>query len=134
MRARMRHSRAIRVVIVDDHAMVRRSLRFALLDAHDIDVVGEAADGEETLRVCRDLRPDLVLLDLRLPGLDSIATIRALLGQEPVPKVLIHTAAYDERLIPEALAAGACGYVLKGDLTELLGAIRTAHAYQKARA
>jgi DNA-binding NarL/FixJ family response regulator len=130
----MRQSRAIRVVIVDDHALVRRSMRFALQDAQDIEVVGEAADGEETLRVCGDLRPDLVLLDLRLPGLDSIATIRALLRHEPVPKVLMHTAAYDECLIPEALAAGACGYVLKSDLTELLGAIRSAHAYQQARA
>jgi DNA-binding NarL/FixJ family response regulator len=58
----------MRVVIVDDHAMVRSSLRFAMLDAQDIEVVGEAADGEEALRVCRDLHPDVVLLDLRLPG------------------------------------------------------------------
>jgi DNA-binding NarL/FixJ family response regulator len=120
----------MRVVIVDDHAMVRTSLRFALLDAHDIDVVGEAADGEEALRVCGDLQPDLVLLDLRLPGLDSIATIHALRRQEPMPQVLVHTAAYDERLIPEALAAGACGYVFKGDMVELLGAIRAAPQVQ----
>jgi DNA-binding NarL/FixJ family response regulator len=117
---------SLRVVIVDDHAMVRTSLRFALLDAHDIDVVGEAADGAEALRICGDLHPDLVLLDLRLPGLDSIATIRALLCKEPVPQVLVHTAAYDERLIPEALGAGACGYVVKGELAELLAAIRAA--------
>jgi DNA-binding NarL/FixJ family response regulator len=117
---------SIRVVIVDDHPMVRRSVRFALLYARDIAVVGEAVDGEETLRVCADLHPDLVLLDLRLPGLDSIATIRALRRQEHVPTVLLHTATYDERLIPEALAAGACGYVLKGELAELVAAIRAA--------
>jgi two-component system, NarL family, response regulator LiaR len=117
---------SMRVVIVDDHAMVRTSLRFALLDAHDIEVVGEAADGEEALRVCSELQPDLVLLDLRLPGLDSTATIRALQRQEPMPQVLVHTAGYDERLIPQALAAGACGYVLKGELAELLAAIRAA--------
>ena len=130
----MKQPRAIRMVIVDDHAMVRRSLRFALLDAHDIEVVGEAADGEEALRVCSDLRPDMVLLDLRLPGLDSPATIRVLQRQEPAPQVLVHTAEYDERLIPEAIAAGACGYVLKGELAELLEAIRTAHARQQATA
>jgi two-component system, NarL family, response regulator LiaR len=130
----MREPRAIRVVIVDDHAMVRTSLRFALLDAHDIEAVGEASDGEEALRVCGELHPDLVLLDLRLPGLDSIATIRALRRQEPVPQVLVHTADYDERIIPKALAAGACGYVLKGELAELVAAIRTAHAGQQAKA
>ncbi|HEV2461184.1 MAG TPA: response regulator transcription factor [Ktedonobacterales bacterium] len=124
----MRKSSAIRVVLVDDHAIVRRSLRFGLLDAHDIQVVGEAADGEEALCVCRDLRPDVVLLDLRLPGMDSIAIIRALHRNEPMPQVLVHTADYDERVIPKALAAGACGYVLKGELAELLAAIRTAHA------
>jgi DNA-binding NarL/FixJ family response regulator len=130
----MRKPRAIRVVIVDDHAIVRRSLRFALLDTRDIDVVGEAADGEELLRVCGNLRPDVVLLDLRLPGLDSIATIRALRRREPVPQMLVHTADYDERLIPQALAAGACGYVLKGGIAELVAAIRNAHAGQQAKA
>src|SRR5258708_13259888 len=88
----MRERGAIRLVIVDDHPMVRRSLRFALLAAQDIDVVGEAADGEEVLRVCGDLHPDLVLMDLRLPGVDSPATIRALQRQEePVPQVLGYT-------------------------------------------
>jgi DNA-binding NarL/FixJ family response regulator len=127
---------SLRVVIVDDHAMVRTSLRFALLDAHDIDVVGEAADGAEALRICGDLHPDLVLMDLRLPGVDSPATIRALQGQEePVPQVLVYTAEYDERLIAETLAAGACGYVLKqGEFMELLEAIRVAHARQQAKA
>lgn len=117
----------IRVVIVDDHPMVRQSLRFVLLTAQDIEIVGEAADGEEALRVCGDLNPDLVVLDLRLPGLSSVEIIRALQQQEPAPQVLIHTADYDEHLISGALAAGACGYVLKqGEVAELLAAIRAA--------
>src|SRR5260221_10526956 len=106
----MREQGAIRLVIVDDHPMVRRSLRFALLAAQDIDVVGEAADGEEVLRVCGDLHPDLVLMDLRLPGVDSPGTIRALQRQEePRPQVLVYTADYDERLIAETLTAGGRG-------------------------
>lgn len=126
--------RPIRVVIVDDHPMVRRSLRFAMLTAQDIEVIGEAADGEEALRVCGDLHPDLVLLDLRLPGMSSAEAIGALLLLEPVPQVLMQTADYDERLIPEALAAGACGYVLKqGEVAELLAAIRAASARRQAK-
>jgi DNA-binding NarL/FixJ family response regulator len=118
---------AIRVVVVDDHPAVRLTLRMALLAAPDIEVVGEAADGEEALQVCRDRHPDVVLMDLRLPGRDGIATIRALQDQEPVPRVLVLTAFYDERLIPEALAAGACGYVLKlSDIQEIVAAIRAA--------
>src|SRR5258707_14624249 len=103
----MREQGAIRLVIVDDHPMVRRSLRFALLAAQDIDVVGEAADGEEELRVCGDLHPDLVLMDLRLPGVDSPGTIRALQREGgPRDQVLVYTAAYDESLTVEALTAG----------------------------
>ena len=130
----MSEPRAIRVVIVDDHVVVRRSLRFALLDLQDIDVVGEAADGEEALRVCGDLHPDVVLLDLWLPGLDSMETIRALHRQRPTPKVLVHTADSDERPMSEALAAGACGYLVKGELSELLAAIRTAYGRRHSTA
>ena len=130
-------SRALRVVIVDDHPAVRLSLRFALLSAADIEVVGEATDGEEMLRVCGDLHPDVVILDLRLPGrLSGVAAIRAL--RRPVgavPQVVVHTADYDTRLVPEALAAGAWGYVLKqGELAELIAAIRAAHAHRQVKA
>src|SRR5260370_38828998 len=116
----MRERGAIPLVIVDDHPMVRRSLRFALLAAQDIDVVGEAADGEEVLRVCGDLHPDLVLMDLRLPGVDRPGTIRALQRQEePVPQALVYTAEYDECLIAETLAAGAWWSVaVEGEVTE----------------
>ena len=128
----MREPGVIQVLVVDDHPMVRVSLRFAMLSTEDIEVVGEAADGEEALRMGGALHPDVVLLDLRLPGLTTPETIQALQRQEPVPQVLVHTADYDERLIQEALAAGACGYVLKqGEVAEFLGAIRAAHARQQ---
>jgi DNA-binding NarL/FixJ family response regulator len=123
---------AIRVVIVDDHPMVRLTLQLALQASEDIAVVGEAADGEEALQVCTERHPDVVLMDLRLPRLDSAETIRALVLHEPAPQVLVYTAEYDARLIQEALAAGACGYVLKqGELTELLAALRAAHECQQ---
>jgi DNA-binding NarL/FixJ family response regulator len=132
--AKTEAGRTLRVVIVDDHPAVRRGLRFALLSAKDIEVVGEAADGEEMLRVCEDLHPDVVILDLRLPGwLSGAKAIRALQRPEgSVPQVVVHTADYDARLVPEALAAGAWGYVLKqGQLPELVAAIRAAHARQR---
>jgi DNA-binding NarL/FixJ family response regulator len=123
----------IRVVLVDDHPMVRLSLRMALRAEQDIDVVGEAADGEEAVRVCGVLNPEVVVLDLRLPRLDGVETIRALCDQEPAPEVLVLTAFYDERLIPEALAAGACGFLLKqGAIEDLLAAIRAARAGRRA--
>jgi DNA-binding NarL/FixJ family response regulator len=123
----------MRVVIVDDHPMVRLSLRMALQTVEDIAVVGEAADGAEALRVCGELHPDVVLMDLRLPRLDSVETIRALVSQEPGPQVLVYTAEYDARRIGEALAAGAYGYVLKqGELTELLAALWATRAGQQA--
>ena len=116
------------MVLVDDHPLVRLSLKVALSTALDVEVVGEAADGEEALRVCQTLHPEVVLLDLRLPGVDSSTTIHALLRQVPRPQVVALTASYDERLIGEALAAGARAYVLKqGQIDEILTAIRAAH-------
>jgi DNA-binding NarL/FixJ family response regulator len=119
--------RAIRVVLVEDHATVRRGLKMILRSANDIAVVGEAGDGEEAERICAEVCPDLVLMDLRLPRQGGVETIRALQHLQPVPQVLVLTAFYDERLIPEALAAGAVGYVLKQVSTaELTAAIRAA--------
>src|SRR5258708_34537219 len=110
----MRERGAIRLVIVDDHPMVRRSLRFALLAAQDIDVVGEAADGEEVLRVCGDLHPDLVLMDLGLPGVDSPGTIRALQRREArSPRGRGYPAHFGDGPSPRRLTAGAAGAVVR---------------------
>jgi DNA-binding NarL/FixJ family response regulator len=137
----------IRVVLVDDHPMVRMGLRLLLRSSEQVAVVGEAEDGEEALRLCAQVQPDVVLMDLRLPRLDGVATTRALRSQssqssqssqeqrqehEPTPRaprVLVLTASYDAGLIPAALAAGASGYVLKGgSVEELVAAIQSAHA------
>jgi DNA-binding NarL/FixJ family response regulator len=124
----MRETAPVRVVLVDDHPMVRLSLKVALSTAPDVMVVGEAADGEEALRVCGALHPEVVLMDLLLPRQDGVETIRALQRQAPLPKVLVLTASYNEQLIAEALAAGARDYVLKqGKIDEILTAIRAAH-------
>ena len=118
----------IRVVLVDDHAMMRGVIKMALETADDIEVVGEAADGEAALRVCAETHPDVVLMDLRLPRLSGVATTRALQDQNPVPKVLVLTADADERHIKEALAAGASGYLLKiARIEELHAAVRATH-------
>ena len=115
-----------RVVVVDDHAMVRASLRVALMAAGDLELVGEAADGEEALRVCEAARPDVVVMDLKLPKLDGIRAIRELRLRAPKIKVLALTTFPEEHLVQGALQAGAVGYVLKNvELDMLLQAIRS---------
>ena len=117
----------IRLVVVDDHPSVRRSLRLVLQAAADVDVVGVAAEGEEALRVCDALHPAVVLIDFHLARREGVETIRALQGQRPRPRVLVLTADDDMQCIQEALGAGACDYVLKQcGHAELLAAIRIA--------
>jgi two-component system, NarL family, response regulator NreC len=120
---------AIRVLIADDHAVLRAGLRM-LLDAQiDIDVVGEAADGLEVTRRTRELRPDIVLLDLSMPGPRSGIVIRAVLRACPTTRVLILTMHDDRAYLRSALSAGASGYLVKKAAdTELLTAIRAVHA------
>jgi DNA-binding NarL/FixJ family response regulator len=119
----------IRVVLVDDHAALRSTIAMVLGTADDIDVVGEAGDGEEALRVCAATHPEVVLMDLRLPGMDGVSATRALQRQEPAPKVLVLTAGYEQQPIQEALAAGASGYVFKmGSIDEVIAAVRATRA------
>lgn len=127
--ARNRAVIAIRVLIADDHAVLRAGLRM-LLDAQaDIEVVGEAADGLEVTRRTRVLRPDVVLLDLSMPGPRSGDVIRAVLRACPKTRVLILTMHDDAAYLRSALSAGAAGYLVKKAAdTELLSAIRAVHA------
>ena len=115
----------VRVLIVDDHAVVRAGLRL-LLDAEpDIEVVGEAADGVDALLVDRALEPEVVLMDLLMPGLNGIDATRELLQERPAAKVLVLSMQDDPRYVREAFAAGATGYVLKEAAdTEVVGAVR----------
>ena len=115
----------IRILIADDHAVVRAGLRALLRTAPDLEVVGEAENGEETLQLAETLRPDTILLDLTMPPENGIKTTRRLKEKYPQMIVLILTMHEDESLLHEALRAGAAGYVIKrAEESEILQAIR----------
>jgi DNA-binding NarL/FixJ family response regulator len=114
-----------RVLIADDHALLRVAIGSIVASEVDLEVVGEAEDGEEALALCRKLRPDLVLMDVSMPGMDGIAATRAIKAEYPQIGVLIVTAHADHELLLDAVRAGAAGYVLKGvGPAELIGAVR----------
>jgi DNA-binding NarL/FixJ family response regulator len=119
----------IRVLIVDDHAVVREGLRTFLELQDEIEVAGEAQDGADAVREAERLRPDVVLMDLVMPRLDGVGAMRALRARLPSARVIVLTSfADDERLLP-AIQAGAAGYLLKNvEPRELARAIRAAHA------
>jgi DNA-binding NarL/FixJ family response regulator len=120
---------AIRVLLVDDHQVVRRGLRTFLEVQDDIEVVGEAADGSEGVARAEELRPDVVLMDVRMPDMDGIDALRRLREQGNSARVLIVTSFTEQRTVIPALRAGAAGYVYKDvDPDALAGAIRSVHA------
>jgi NarL family two-component system response regulator LiaR len=119
----------IRVLLVDDHAVVRGGLRYFLATTPDIEVIGEADDGERALRLCEHLRPDVVLMDLLMPALDGIEATRMLRQRYPTLRVVALTSFFDEDLVQRALQAGAISYLLKDVGAKELGqAIRAAYA------
>lgn len=116
----------ITVVIADDQNLVRLGIRRLLELAPGIDVVGEATDGEEALEVCRRAKPDVLLLDLRMPRMDGLATLNELGTWEVPPAVLVLTTFDDDEAAIAALRAGAQGYLLKDvTLERLVSALRT---------
>lgn len=121
---------SIRVLLADDQAMIRSGLRLILEDQPDIDVVAEAADGAEAIRLARQFRPDVCLVDIRMPGADGIEVTRAVAGPgvaDPLRVVIVTTFDLDE-YVYGALQAGAVGFVLKGASPALLTeAVRAAH-------
>ncbi|AZK93424.1 MULTISPECIES: response regulator [Streptomyces] len=122
-------SSRIRVLLVDDHQVVRRGLRTFLEVQEDIEVVGEAGDGDEGVARTEELRPDVVLMDVKMPGTDGIEALRRLRGLDNPAKVLIVTSFTEQRTVVPALRAGASGYVYKDiDPEALAGAIRSVHA------
>jgi DNA-binding NarL/FixJ family response regulator len=129
--ARERRARVIRVLIADDQEVVRTGLRMLVDSQPDLEVVGVAADGAEAVRLARELRPDVGLFDIRMPGLDGIEATRRLAGpavSDPLAIVVITTFDLDE-YVYAALKAGARGFLLKDAGPELLGqAIRAAAA------
>lgn len=119
----------IRVLLVDDHQVVRRGLRTFLEIQDDIEVVGEAADGDEGVARAEELKPHVVLMDVKMPGTDGIEALRRLRELANPAKVLIVTSFTEQRTVVPALRAGAAGYVYKDvDPQALAGAIRSVHA------
>ncbi|MDH6227620.1 response regulator transcription factor [Streptomyces sp. MJP52] len=121
----------VKVLLVDDHQVVRRGLRTFLEVQDDIEVVGEAGNGEEGVARAEELRPDVVLLDIRMPGSDGIEALRRLRALGNPARVLVVTSFTERRTVVPALRAGAAGYLYKDvDPDALAAAIRSVHAGQ----
>jgi NarL family two-component system response regulator LiaR len=125
----MDNSGPIQVMLVDDHAVVRSGLGAFLLAYDDLELVGEADGGEEAVRLCAQIQPDVILMDLVMPGMDGAAATRAIRERWPEVQILALTSFKEKELVEGALQAGAIGYLLK-DVTadQLADAIRAAHA------
>ena len=125
----MTSHQSIRVLLVDDHAVVRGGLSFFLSTTEDIAVVGEAADGEQALRLCAQLQPDVVVMDMLMPQMDGFTATQQIRQHYPGIHVIALTSFTDGAFVQRALQAGASGYLLKDvQARELADAIRAAHA------
>ena len=121
----------IRVVLVDDQAMVRTGLRMVLAAEPDIEVVGEAADGAAGVRVVTEQKPDVVLLDVRMPGMDGLEAARRILAADLPTRVIVLTTFDEDEYVAAALRAGVSGFLLKvGPPEDLVVAVRTVAAGQ----
>jgi DNA-binding NarL/FixJ family response regulator len=110
----------LRLLVVDDHAVVRRGVRALLESRPDWEVCGEAADGQEAIRKAAELKPDIVVLDISLPGLNGLEATSRILKESPQSEVLILTMHHAEELAQQVIKAGARGYVLKSDADQSL--------------
>ena len=121
----------LRLLLVDDHAIVREGMRAVLEEESDVAVVGECGSGDEALQVCVALRPDVVLLDPSMPGLDPVSTIRGLVQRVPGVRIMVFTSFGADEIVRATLDAGAIGFLLKdARRDELLLAIRSVAAGQ----
>lgn len=115
-----------RIVLADDHRIMREGLAAMLRQEPDLEIVGEAGDGAEVVRLCRELRPDLVITDISMPGLNGIEAIRRVLEDAPAVRALCLSVHDEKRLVAAVMDAGASGYLLKDcAFEELLRAVRT---------
>jgi DNA-binding NarL/FixJ family response regulator len=115
-----------RCLVVDDHTVLREGLTILFGDVDDLELVGTATSGEEAVDAVRELQPEVVLMDVRLPGIDGVSTVKRIHQVAPSVQFVIFSAYGDKRLLSDAIAAGARGYVMKGSPpADLLRAIRT---------
>jgi NarL family two-component system response regulator LiaR len=125
----MAETRPIKVMLVDDHSMVRRGLIAFLKNESDLEIISEARDGREAIEKCEGTQPDVILMDLMMPDLGGVAATRMILDRWPEIRVLVLTSFQEKDLVQDALQAGATGYLLKnvsgGELAE---AIRSTYA------
>jgi two-component system, NarL family, response regulator LiaR len=125
----MNPTKTIKVLIIDDHAMVRRGLSTFLKVRPELELVGEGSSGEEALQLCQSLQPDVVLMDLKMPGMDGVTATRIITEKHPKIRVIVLTSFQEEDLIRKALGAGAISYLLKNvSAVELTKAIQSACA------
>lgn len=121
-------SDVVRVMIVDDHAIVREGLRMLLSEEDDIEVVGEASDGAESVHMAAQLQPDVILMDLVMPKIDGIRATEQIRESTPSCQILVLTSFAEDQRVPHAIQAGAIGYLLKDVLkADLLRAIHAAN-------
>ncbi|MGD0751949.1 MAG: response regulator transcription factor [Anaerolineales bacterium] len=120
-------SAPIRIVVADDHLIIRQGLRLIMETQEGFEMVGEAADGEEAVNLCDELKPDVVLMDLRMPGMDGLTAIEILRTKQPEIAVVILTTFNEDDLMMRGLRMGAKGYLLKDtDRETLFNTIRAA--------
>ncbi len=125
----MERTTPIRILLVDDHAVVRSGLKTFLLVFDDLEFIGEARDGYEAIQKCAELQPDVVLMDLVMPDMDGAAATQAIRARWPATQVVVLTSFKEDALVQNALRAGAIGYLLKNaSANDLAVAIRSAIA------
>ncbi len=127
----MSSAEPIRVMVVDDHAVVRSGLNAFLNSYDDLQMAGSARSGEEAVQLCEELKPDVVLMDLIMPGMDGVAATKAIRKLLPKTQVIVLTSFKEDTMIQKAIQAGAIGYLLKDvQADEIAEAIRLVHAGQ----
>ena len=125
----MNETEKIKVLSVDDHEIFRGGIEFMLLAFDDIQLVGQAQSGEEAVRLCAELDPDVILMDMKMSGMDGAATTQTIKQQHPHMQIIALTSFQEGDLVKRAMQAGAIGYLLKGvSIDDLVAAIRSAHA------
>jgi two-component system, NarL family, response regulator LiaR len=125
----MTDNKRIRVMLVDDHAVVRSGLSTFLMTCEDMEMVGEASSGEQALAIYEKVKPDVIMMDLAMPGMDGATATRMIREKHPEIQVIVLTSFKEQELVEGALQAGAIGYLLKDvSAMELANAIRAANA------